>query len=70
MGGLYLKIGGQSCLVGNVDQGLMINRQIDLLDRMTEKEPEKKNWSNLFPVATLLGIFRQTTPIFFFFFGL
>ena len=39
MGCLYLEIEGQSCLVGSVDQGLMKNRQNDLLDRMT-KEPE------------------------------
>ena len=32
---LYLEIEGQSCLVGSVDQGLMENRQIDLLNRMT-----------------------------------
>ena len=37
LGCLYLEIEGQSCLVGSVDQGLMQNRQIDLLDRMTKK---------------------------------
>ena len=41
MGCLYLEIEGQSCLVGSVAQGLMKNGQIDLLDRMTKKEPEK-----------------------------
>ena len=29
---LYFKIEGQSCLVGKVGQGLMENRQTDLLD--------------------------------------
>ena len=43
MGCLYLDIEGQSCLVDMVDQGLMKNRQIDLFDGMTEKEPENKN---------------------------
>ena len=42
MGFLYLEIEGQPCLVGSVDRGLMKNRQIDLLDRMTQKR-EKKN---------------------------
>ena len=39
---LYLEIEGQSCLVGSVDQGLMKNRQSDLLDRMTQKRARKK----------------------------
>ena len=43
MGCLYLEIEGQSCLAGSVDQGLMKNRQIDLLDRMTKKRVRKKN---------------------------
>ena len=30
-------------MLDNVDQGLMKHRAIDLLDRMTEKQPEKKN---------------------------
>ena len=38
MGYLYLEIEG-SCLVGSVDQGLINNRQIDLLDRITQREP-------------------------------
>ena len=42
MGCLYFEIEGQSCLMGSVDQGLTKNRQIDLLDRRTPKEPEKK----------------------------
>ena len=42
MGFLYLEIEGPSCLVGNVDQGLMKNKQIDLLDRMTQKKRQKK----------------------------
>ena len=41
MGCLYLEIEVQSCLLDNYDQGLMKNRQIDLLDSMTKKEPEK-----------------------------
>ena len=41
MGWLYIEIEGQSCLVGSVDQGLMKNRQIDLLDRMTQKRARK-----------------------------
>ena len=44
LGCLYLEIVGQSCLVGNVDQGLMENRQIDLLDHMTKKRARKKTW--------------------------
>ena len=42
MGCLCLEIEGQSCLVGSVDQGLMKNRPIDLLDRMTNKRARKK----------------------------
>ena len=42
MGCLYLEIGGQSCLLDNVDQGLMKNRKNDLLDRMTKKRARKK----------------------------
>ena len=45
----YLEIGGQSCLVGNVDQGLMKNRQIDLLGRMTQKRVGKKTLESYFP---------------------
>ena len=41
MGCLYLEIEGQSCLMGSFHQGLMENRQIDLLDRMTEKRARK-----------------------------
>ena len=40
MGCPYLEMEGRSCLLDNVDQGLMKNRQIDLSDRKT-KEPEK-----------------------------
>ena len=54
---LYVEIEGQSCLVGSVDQDLMKNRQIDLLDRMAKKEPEKKHCSHSFPIATSPGIF-------------
>ena len=42
MGCLYLEIGGQSCLVSSVDQGLMKNEQIDLLDHMAQKRARKK----------------------------
>ena len=42
MGCLYLEIEGQSCLVGSVDEGLIKNRQIDLLDRMTKKRGGQK----------------------------
>ena len=62
MGCLYLEIEGQSCLVSNVDSGLMKNRQIDLLDRMTQKRAKKKHFSHIFPVATLPGTFQQITP--------
>ena len=41
MGCLYLEIEGQSCLVRSVDQGLMRNRQIDLLDHDQEKSQKK-----------------------------
>ena len=41
---LNLEIEDQSCLVGGVDQGLMKNRQIDLLDRMTKKRAKKKTY--------------------------
>ena len=57
MGSLYLEIEGQSCLVGSVDKGLMKNRQINLLGRMTQKRARKKHFSNIFPIATLPGIF-------------
>ena len=60
MGCLYLEIEGQSCLVGSVDQGLMKNRQIDLLNRMIKKRARKKKM--FFPIATLPGIFQQITP--------
>ena len=62
MGCLFLEIKDQSCLVGSVDQGLMKNRQIDLFDRMTKKEPEKKHFTHFFPKVTLPGIFQQITP--------
>ena len=42
MGCLYLEIEGQTCLVGSVDQDLMKNRQIELLDRMTQKRARKQ----------------------------
>ena len=61
MGCLYVEIEGQSCLVGSVDQGLVKNRQIDLLDRMTKNEPEQKHFSHFFPIATLPRIFQQIT---------
>ena len=47
MGHLYIEIKRQSCLLNNVDQGLMINRQIDLLDRMIKKRARKKMQSFL-----------------------
>ena len=62
MGCLYLEIEGQSCLVGSVDQGLMKNRQIDLLDRRTQKRARKKHVRHMFPIATFPGIFQQITP--------
>ena len=60
MGCLYFEIEGQSCLVGSVNQGLMKNRQIDLLDRMTQKRCRKNILVILSP--TLPGIFQQITP--------
>ena len=63
MGCLYLEVEGQPCLVGSVDQGLMKNRQVDLLDRMTQKRTRKKTFlSHIFPIATLPGIFQHITP--------
>ena len=50
MGCLYLDIEGQSCTnVGQHDQGLMKNRQIDLLDRMTTKRVRKTYISLFLP---------------------
>ena len=49
MGCLYLDIEGQSYLVGSVDQGLVKNRQIDLLDRMTQKRARKRIFQSFFP---------------------
>ena len=48
MGCLYLEIEGQSCLVGSVDQGLMKDRQIDLLDSTTQKRARKKPFWSFF----------------------
>ena len=62
MGCLYLKIEGQSCLVGSVDQGLMKSRQINLLDSMTQQRARKKHFSHIFPIATLPGNFQQIIP--------
>ena len=62
MGCPYLKIEGQSCLVGSVDRGLMKNRQIDLWGRVTQKRARKKHFSHILPIATLPGIFQQITP--------
>ena len=45
MGSLYLEIQIQSRFVGSVDRGLMKNRQIGLLDRMTKKRARKKKMS-------------------------
>ena len=42
MGCLCLEIEGESCLVGSVDQGLMKNRQSELLDRTTKKKKSQK----------------------------
>ena len=44
MGCSYLDIEGQSCLMGSVDQGLVKNRQIDLLDRMTQERARRKTF--------------------------
>ena len=68
MGCLYLEIECQSRSVGSVDQGLMKkkNRQIDVLDRMTqkiaEKSQNKKQYCHFSPITTLPGIFQQMTP--------
>ena len=62
MGCLYLEIEGQSCLLDDVDQGLMKNRQIDLLDRRTQKRGRKKRFRRISPIAALPGIFQQITP--------
>ena len=62
MGCLYIVIEGQSCLGGSGDQGLMKNRQIDLLGRMTPpKSQNKKHFRHISPIATLPGIFQQIT---------
>ena len=62
MGCLYPEIEGQSCLVGSVDRGLVKNRHIDLLDRITKKRSTKKYFNRFCPIATLPGIFQQITP--------
>ena len=62
MGFLCREIEGQSCLEGSVDQGLMKNRQFDLLDRMTQKRAIRKPSSHISPIATLPGIFWQIPP--------
>ena len=59
---LHLEIEGQSCLVGSVDQGLMKNRRIDLLDRMTQKGAGKNYFNPFSPMATLPGILQLITP--------
>ena len=62
MGCLYLEIEGQSCLLDDVDQGLMKNRQFDLLDYMTKKRAKQIKTKRFFPIAALPGIFQQITP--------
>ena len=52
----------KSCLVDSIDQSLMKNRQIDLLERMTKKEPEKRKCNRVFPIATIPAIFQQIAP--------
>ena len=59
MGCLYLEVEGQSCLLGNVDQGLMENRQTDLLDRMTKERARIKHILIVFLIAMLPGIFQH-----------
>ena len=44
----YLQIEGQMCLVGSVDQGLIKNKQINMLDRMTKKRAGKE-YQSFFP---------------------
>ena len=61
IGCLYLEIEGQSCLAGSVDQCAMKNRQIDLLDRMTQKIT-RNIFYRFSPIATLPGILQQITP--------
>ena len=63
MGCLYLEIEGQSCLVGSVDQGLMKDRQNDLLDRMTKTRAKiNEHFSHFITIATLPGIFQHIAP--------
>ena len=62
MGCLYLEIEGRSCLVENVDQGIMQNREIDLLGRMTKTRGRKKYLYRFPPKATLPGLFQQIIP--------
>ena len=50
MGCLYVEIEGQSCLLDNVDHGLLKNRHFDLLDRMTKERARKKILNIFFPV--------------------
>ena len=62
MGCLYLEIEGQSCLVGSVDQGLMKNRQNDLLDRMTPKRARKKTFRPYFPHSDVTRNLSANNP--------
>ena len=65
MGCLYLEIEGQPCLVGRVYQGLMKNRQVDLLDPMSQKTARKKNILRVKfspQRRSLPGTFQQITP--------
>ena len=59
---LYIEIEVQSCLVGSVDQGLMKINKLTCWAARPPKEPEKEHFSHIFSIATLPGIFRQTTP--------
>ena len=63
MGYLYLEIEGQSCLLDNVDQGLIKNRQIGLLDRiMTKKRARKKTSSSHFPHSDVTRNLSANNP--------
>ena len=62
MGCLYFEMEGQSCLVGSVAQGLMKNRQIDLLDRMTQKRASKKTFWPYFPHSDVTRNLSANNP--------
>ena len=62
MGCLYFEIEGPSYLVGSVDQGLMKNRQIDLLDRMTKKRARKQIVESFFPHSDVTRNISANNP--------